>query len=200
MEQLLLNIKEPTNKTFDNFIVGNNNECLDALRKFVSSNIYQFIYLWGEIGCGKSHLANAVSSNKIIIIEDIELKNNNEQIKIFNLYNEHKSSQKKLLVTGSNSPNNMNLRPDLASRLIWGLVYQIKPLTDLEKKDVLKKYALDHGFHLKKEVIDYCLNNLKRDLHTLMNILYSLDEWSLKTKRPITIPLLKDILLRQNIF
>jgi DnaA family protein len=199
MEQLLLNIKEPVKKTFDNFIPGNNNECLDALNKFIRTDSRQFIYLWGEIGCGKSHLAEAILSNNIDVIEDIELKNNSDQIKIFNLYNEHKASQQKLLVTGSNSPNNMGLRKDLASRLNWGLVYQIKPLSDDEKKEALKKHASEHGFQLKKEVIDYCLNNLKRDLHTLMSILNSLDEWSLKTKRPITIPLLKDILLHQNI-
>ncbi|MGE4596973.1 MAG: DnaA regulatory inactivator Hda, partial [Methylophilaceae bacterium] len=73
-------------------------------------------------------------------------------------------------------------------------VYQIKPLSDHEKKKALKQYAKNQGFKLKDEVIDYCLNNLKRDLHTLLATLNALDEWSLKTKRRITIPLLKDIL------
>ena len=32
MEQLLLNIELPVQKTFDNFIVGNNKECFDSLK------------------------------------------------------------------------------------------------------------------------------------------------------------------------
>lgn len=194
MEQLLLNIQQPVKKTLDNFIVGNNDECLDALRRFINSDNYHFIYLWGEVGCGKSHLAEAIKANGISVIEDIQLEKKERQIEIFNHYNELKASHGKLLVTGSNSPNHMNLREDLASRLIWGLVYQIKPLSDHEKKKALKQYAKNQGFQLKDEVIDYCLNNLKRDLHTLLATLNALDEWSLKTKRRITIPLLKDIL------
>ena len=48
MEQLLLNIELPVQKTFDNFIVGNNKECLDSLKQFIlpNNNIF-FIYLWG---------------------------------------------------------------------------------------------------------------------------------------------------------
>ncbi len=194
MEQLLLNIQQPVKKTLDNFIVGNNDECLDALRRFINSDNYHFIYLWGEVGCGKSHLAEAIKANGISVIEYIQLEKNERQMEIFNHYNELKASHGKLLVTGSNSPNHMNLREDLASRLIWGLVYQIKPLSDHEKKKALKQYAKNQGFQLKDEVIDYCLNNLKRDLHTLLATLNALDEWSLKTKRRITIPLLKDIL------
>ena len=37
--------------------------------------------------------------------------------------------------------------------------------------------------------------NLNRDLHYLIATIDALDEWSLKTKRPITIPLLKQLLV-----
>ncbi len=43
MEQLLLNIKLPIQKTFDNFIVGNNKECFDLLHNFVLPN--------NDLGC-----------------------------------------------------------------------------------------------------------------------------------------------------
>ena len=55
MEQLLLNIELPTHKTFENFIVGNNKECFDALKNFIlPENDIFFIYIWGDKGCGKS--------------------------------------------------------------------------------------------------------------------------------------------------
>jgi|TARA_B110000037_G_C17030473_1_gene469270 DnaA-homolog protein len=200
MEQLLLNIKLPIQKTFENFIVGNNKECFDLLNNFVlPDNDVFFIYLWGESGCGKSHLADAIRNYNITTIEDINQANDIEQIEIFNLFNEHKSSQKKLLITGNNNPNKMMLRDDLASRLSWGLVYKLNLLSDIEKKLALTQYSKDRGLNLKNEVIEYLLRYSKRDLHSLIATLEALDRWSLKSKRPITIPLLKEM-NQKNLF
>ena len=200
MEQLLLNIELPVQKTFDNFIVGNNKECFDSLKNFIlpNNNIF-FIYLWGEEGSGKSHLAEAIQKNNISIIEDIDQANEIEQIKIFNLYNEHKSSKRKLLVTGNNNPKKMMLRDDLSSRLSWGLVYKLNLLQDKEKKLALNQYSKDKGINLKNEIIEYLLRHFKRDLPSLLATIDALDRWSLKTKRPITIPLLKDM-IQKDIF
>jgi len=88
----------------------------------------------------------------------------------------------------------MNLIPELSSRLSWGLVYQIKSLTDNEKIMALKNYVNEKNIAISENVIDYCYRNLRRDLHSLMATFESLDHWSLKTKRPVTIPLLKDLI------
>ena len=200
MEQLLLNIELPVQKTFDNFIVGNNKECLDSLKQFIlPNNDIFFIYLWGEEGSGKSHIAEAIKKNNISIIEDIDQANEIEQIKFFNLYNEHKSSKRKLLVTGNNNPKKMMLRDDLSSRLSWGLVYKLNLLQDKEKKLALNQYSKDKGINLKNEIIEYLLRHFKRDLPSLLATIDALDRWSLKTKRPITIPLLKDM-IQKDIF
>ena len=100
----------------------------------------------------------------------------------------------KLVITGNGAPNKMNLRPDLASRLSWELVYQIKPLTDDEKRVALEYYAVQKGMSFDRKIISYCMANLKRDLPSLISTLDALDEWSLKAKRPITIPLLIQLL------
>ena len=194
MEQLLLNIKLPIKKTLDNFIVGNNKECFNSLKNFIlaDNNIF-FIYLWGEKGCGKSHISEAIMNKNITVVEDIDQADNEKQIEIFNLYNDHKASHKKLLVTGNNNPTKMLLRDDLASRLSWGLVYKLNLLSDIEKKLALNQYSKDRGLNLKYEIIEYLLRHYKRDLHSLIATLDVLDRWSLKTKRPITIPLLKEI-------
>ncbi|MDC0183001.1 DnaA/Hda family protein [Nitrosomonadales bacterium] len=200
MEQLLLNIELPVQKTLDNFIVGNNKECLDSLKQFIlPNNDIFFIYLWGEEGSGKSHIAEAIKKNNISIIEDVDQANEIEQIKFFNLYNEHKSSKRKLLVTGNNNPKKMLLRDDLSSRLSWGLVYKLNLLQDTEKKLALNQYSKDKGINLKNEIIEYLLRHFKRDLPSLLATIDALDRWSLKTKRPITIPLLKDM-IQKDIF
>lgn len=44
---------------------------------------------------------------------------------------------------------------------------------------------------LPEEVIAYCLRYLRRDLPTLMAVLDALDKWSLTTKKPVTVAMLK---------
>jgi DnaA family protein len=135
-----------------------------------------------------------VKRGNIFVIEDIETKNNMEQVEAFNIFNDCKENSKKLFITGANSPNNMGLRSDLASRLSWGLVYQIKPLTDSEKKLALLSHSKQKGMSCNENVIEYCMRHLQRDLHYLIATLDALDNWSLKMKKPITIPLLKKLL------
>jgi len=194
MDQLLLNIHPPSEKTLENFIIGDNVETISTLKNFLSSKNLHFFYLWGAAGSGKSHLSEVVKKNNIEVIEDIETFNNFEQISAFNFFNDCKENNKKLFVTGSNSPKNMGLREDLASRLSWGLVFQIKALTDDEKKLALLSHAHQKGILLDKKVIEYCMKYLKRDLHYLIATLDALDNWSLKTKKPITIPLLQKLI------
>ncbi len=88
----------------------------------------------------------------------------------------------------------MGLRDDLATRLAWGLTYQLHPLSDEEKAQALKNHASERGMKLPDEVIDYCLRYLRRDLPNLMATLDALDEWSLTEKKPVTVPLLRKLL------
>ncbi|MBT6251553.1 MAG: DnaA regulatory inactivator Hda [Nitrosomonadales bacterium] len=198
MEQLLLNIHFSSEKSLENFVIGNNYETISTIKKFLNDSNIQFLYLWGVEGSGKSHLSEIVKKNNILVIEDIETKNNIAQIEAFNLFNDCKEKNKKLFITGANSPNNMGLRNDLASRLSWGLVYQIKALTDSEKKLALLNHARQKGMSLNIKVIEYCMRYLKRDLHYLIATLDALDNWSLKTKKLITIPLLKKLLAEKD--
>ena len=194
MDQLLLNIHPPSIKSFENFVIGDNFEAISVIKKFTTEKNLQFFYLWGVQGSGKSHLSSVVKKNNIIVIENIESMNDIEQIEAFSIFNNCKENGKKLFITGSNSPNNMGLRSDLASRLSWGLVYQIKVLTDNEKKLALLKHSKQKGMSSNVKVIEYCMKNLKRDLHYLIATLDALDNWSLKTKKPMTIALLKKLL------
>ena len=194
MDQLLLNIHSPSIKSLENFVIGDNFEAISVIKKFTTEKNLQFFYLWGVQGSGKSHLSSVVKKNNILVIEDIESMSDIEQIQAFSIFNDCKENGKKLFITGSNSPNNMGLRSDLASRLSWGIVYQIKALTDNEKKLALLNHSKQKGMSSNVKVIDYCMKNLKRDLHYLIATLDALDNWSLKTKKPMTIPLLKKLL------
>lgn len=195
MKQLLLDIQPAPPQTLDNFIVGHNAEAVSSIYYLLEDTAESsFIYLWGAAGSGKSHLLTAANNLGVYIADDVHLLDNDGQIDLFNTYNQLKTDGRKLITAGLHAPSQMQLRDDLATRLAWGLVYQLQPLTDSEKAEALRNHATERGMRLPDEVIAYCLRYLRRDLPTLMSILNALDEWSLTEKKPITVPMLKRLL------
>jgi DnaA family protein len=212
MKQLLLDIQPPATPTLENFVVGRNAEALHSIDLLLSSaSDIHFIYLWGEPGSGKTHLISACKTANVhtICVDDVQLFDNAAQIDLFNIYNQMReniahlndnasddsiSGKHALIVTGNAAPTQMGLRDDLATRLAWGLTYQLHTLTDDEKALALLNHAHARGMRLPVDVISYCLRNLRRDLPTLISTINALDEWSLTTKKPITVPMLRQLL------
>ncbi|MGP1716968.1 MAG: HdaA/DnaA family protein [Methylophilus sp.] len=195
MKQLLLNIQPPAAPGFDNFILGQNHEALNSLKTVLAGQApTQFMFLWGAPGSGKSHLLLAAQAMGAHIADDVHTLDAESQIILFDTFNHIKAEGGVLVTAGNHAPTQMGLRDDLATRLAWGLVYQLQPLSDGEKADALRAHAQDRGMKLPDEVIAYCLKYLRRDLPTLVSVLDALDEWSLITKKPVTVPLLKKML------
>ncbi len=193
MKQLLLDIQPLAPATLDNFIAGSNEEALHSLKMAIDGAIEaRFIYLWGAPGSGKSHLLQACNDLALArnlplsVVDDVHTLDEEAQIELFNYFNQLRASGGILITSGNAAPTQMGLRDDLATRLAWGLVYQLHPLSDEEKAKALKTHAKERGMKLPDEVVDYCLRYLRRDLPTLMAILNALDKWSLTEKKPIT--------------
>lgn len=201
MKQLLLDIQPPAPQTLNNFIVGRNAEALHNL-ELALANVAEarFIYLWGAKGSGKSHLLQAcrraaqAAELSLYIADDVHTLDEEAQITLFDQFNQLRAANGILITSGIAAPTQMGLRGDLATRLAWGLVYQLHPLTDEEKAQALKTHAHERGMKLPNEVVDYCLRYLRRDLPTLMAVLDALDVWSLTEKKPVTVPMLKKLL------
>ena len=201
MKQLLLDIQPDALPNIANFVVGRNAEALHSFNQALQIGAEnRFIYFWGVAGSGKTHLLKAAqelakaSNIHLVTADDVNLLNDEAQIALFDTYNQTRATNGVLFAAGNASPSQMNLRDDLATRLAWGLTYQLHPLTDEEKAQALKAHALERGMKLPDEVVDYCLRYLRRDLPSLMAILDALDEWSLTEKRPVTVPLLKKLI------
>jgi len=204
MKQLLLDIQPPATPSFQNFVVGCNAEALYSLNLALNAeSAIRFIYIWGEAGSGKSHLIAAcqVANANAICVDDVQQLDDAAQIDLFNTYNQIRddntnpnNTARALIVTGNAAPTHMGLRDDLATRLAWGLTYQLQPLSDEEKALALLSHAHARGMRLPTEVIDYCLRYLRRDLPTLIATVDALDQWSLTTKKPVTVPMLRQLL------
>lgn len=112
---------------------------------------------------------------------------------LFHLYNKMKDRGKGgLIISGDQPPASLNLAlADLRSRLAWGLVIQIKELSDEEKINTLIKNALKRGFELPKNVAQFLVTRCSRNMHDLHQLLNRLDYASLAAQRKITIPFVK---------
>jgi DnaA-homolog protein len=195
MRQLLLDFTRAPEPTFANFVPGGNAELLHALASAArGESAERVIYMWGESGAGKSHLARALGAavaadRPVRIVDDVERLGDAEQIELFDAFNERAFDF--LLVTARSAPRDVPLRRDLATRLGSGLTYRVLALTDDEKCAALAMHARSRGFNLSDDVCTYLLTRARRDMGSLMAALDALDRYSLETGRPITVPLLK---------
>ncbi|NKB99714.1 MAG: hypothetical protein GKR90_14625 [Pseudomonadales bacterium] len=83
---------------------------------------------------------------------------------------------------------------DLNSRMRSLMHYQMTPLGDEEKSEILRARAQHRGYELSETVLSYWLARGPRDLRLLLTDLDRLDRASLAHQRHVTIPLLKEVL------
>jgi DnaA family protein len=194
---------------------------VQQLKKAVAAEPEErFIYIWGAAGSGKSHLLKAaaratvqagekacylaggeahldsaeLAGSGLVAVDDVNGLDAKNQVELFKLYNLlRESGRGMLLASGPVPPAQLPLRRDLATRLGWGLVYQIQMLSEAERKNALKEHARERGMHLSAEMVDYLLHHGRRDLPSLLAVIEALDRYSLETRRPVTLALLKEL-------
>jgi DnaA family protein len=197
MKQLALGISPPPQPTLDNFVPGANAELLGRLRELrAGAYAENVLYLWGEQGSGKSHLIQACAG--LTAIDDVEKLGETAQIDLFNAINAARESGGAVVAAGNAPPAQLPLREDLKSRLAWGLVYQLKPLTDEERAAYLRTEAARRGLQLPEEAVAWLMTRMRRDLRSLAAVLDRIDQVSLELKRPITLPLVREALKEET--
>jgi len=108
---------------------------------------------------------------------------------LFNLINAARLRDTRLVLADEVSPRSLSVDlPDLASRLVWGPVFQLQTLDDVAKCAVLRERARRRGFDLPEEVGLLLLRTCSRDLTSLMVQLARLEQASLREQRRVTLP------------
>ena len=90
------------------------------------------------------------------------------------------------------------MREDLRTRLGWGHVFALQPLAEPEVRAALRREADRRGTFLTDEVMDYLLTRFARDLKHLMARSTGSTSSRSRTKRAITVPLLKQMLAEEG--
>lgn len=114
---------------------------------------------------------------------------------LFHAYNRIHDAGGRLIVTANVPPKALGLAlPDVVSRLAWGVTFQLQPLSDAEKLQILIMRAERRGMTLSEEVGKFILNHCPRHMSTLFAALDALDKISLAAQRKLTIPFVKTVL------
>jgi DnaA family protein len=217
--QLALDIRAQAAPSFANFVAGANAELVSRLKALATPRCFDALYLWGLPGSGRSHLLAATAAacadngrpasfvaaaqagaelqlppGGLLIVDDAQTLSDEAQIGLFRAFNTARLIGLALLIAGAEPPARLALREDLRTRIGAALIYEVKPLTDAEKAQTLMHHAAGRGLRLAGEVTDYLLRRMPRDLPSLIALLDALDRASLERQRPLTIPLVREVL------
>jgi DnaA family protein len=212
MRQLALDLLQPRAPSLDNFVAGRNAEALAALRRLARGEPGErIVYLWGESGSGRTHLLAALANAPcaawwsphdaqdapgLSAVDDVDQLDTAAQIALFHRINAVRARpDAACVVAGPLPPARLALREDLRTRLAWGLVYHLHPLSDAEKAAALAAHAATRGVAVSDDLIPYMLTHLPRDMRTLVAALDALDAYALARHRALTVPLLREWLL-----
>jgi DnaA family protein len=195
MRQLALAITSPPQPSLDNFVPGQNTELLTRLQELKAGCLGEsIVYLWGAAGSGRTHLLRACAGPRIATADDVERLGEAAQIALFSRINEAREAGSAVLAAGNAPPAQLPLREDLRTRLAWGLVYQVQPLSDEDRALYLAAQAERRGMRLSDDIVRYLLARVRRDAGSLAAILDLLDRTSLEQQRPLTLPLVREAL------
>ena len=220
MKQIPLAIGPEPAQSFENFLPGDNAGAIAHLQALEPGA--PPVYLWGPQGSGKTHLLHAVvrrlrdvgapamwcsaaepapwsaaDERDWLVIDDCHALDAAQQQAAFALFVDASSRGAAVLAAGRVPPVDLDVREDLRTRLGWGHVFALAPLGEAEVRAALRCEADHRGTFLSDEVMGYLLTRFARDLKHLMAQLDRLDEFSLSTQRPITVPLLKQMLAEE---
>ena len=134
---------------------------------------------------------------QLVAVDNLEKLESNPILQegVLYLFNRMRSSGGRMLVAGRKSPQLLEgLRPDLRSRLLWGVLIPIDPPEDEILGAILMKMVHDRQVRCAPELLKFLQLRLPRRIPDYAVALDRLNQASLGLKRPLTVPLAKDVL------
>jgi DnaA family protein len=218
VSQLVLDLGPPPAPTFANFVAGDNGEALAAMRALAGparDAASRFVYLWGPRASGRSHLlqalAGAVAPSRVLgpgapeadfvhdariglwVLDDCDALDARRQAAAFHLFDAVAADANAALASaGTQPPARLALMPELATRLGWGLVLQLRPLSDADAARALERMLGERGIVAAPDAVPWLMTHAPRDLGSLRALVDAIDRYALARRRALTVPLLRE--------
>lgn len=192
-----------------------NAEAVAMIDGFSESGFYAGL-IYGEQGCGKTHLAHlfaevvrektgeqtAFLTSPDLIEEKyavLKITLPVDETALFHCLNDFKNRGGYLLMTAESAPMDWKLSlPDLITRLKAVPSVAIgAPDENLLNALLLKQFA-DRQLSVEPEVIAYLVKNMERSFKAAAFVVKRADELSLERKNAVTIPLIRMVLSEVN--
>lgn len=115
-----------------------------------------------------------------------------DEVALFHFHNRARAGGAIVLYAARGNPAAIGLGlPDLVTRLGQCVRFNLAPLDEDGRRELLRQRAARRGLELDEAVLDFLLRRVDRDLASLTRLLDTLDRASLAAQRRITIPFLK---------
>lgn len=221
MKQLILPLEFPPALEAKDFIVSSANEEAFLLLNRWPNWPNHSLAIYGEKGCGKTHLSHiwkmttharylsAQEFNSIdlevlfdnaplFVLDDSHLIEKEE--KLFHFYNHLIQSKGALLLISQTPPAHWRTTlPDLRSRLNAIPALKIHPPDEALLFQVIQKLFNDFHITVEEAVINFLLKHIERSFESARFWVTTLNTYALTQRRSITIPMMKEILLQEEL-
>lgn len=224
MSQLSLPLRLQDHAVFESFWAAGNDPLVSYLSDLSESGKGPGCWIWGAAATGKTHLLQAVcgrfgdraaylpladlvregprvldglASRQAVCVDDLDAVAGSRdwEIALFDLFNQLADARGLLIVSASLAPRECAFDlPDLKSRMSLLPAFHLQPLADEERLKALQLRARHRGLELPAETGNYLLTRSRRDMASLYDTLDRLDSESLRAKRRLTIPFVRDVL------
>jgi DnaA family protein len=221
---MALPLKLQDHAVFESFLPAGNETLVAYLSSLATSAGEPGCWLFGAKATGKSHLLQAVcervgdraqyvpiaqfsaagaaildglGNRPFVCLDDIDQIAGNEEweLALFQLFNVAADQRHTVICAAQVAPRECGFRlADLASRCARLATFQVAALGEAERIDALRLRARHRGLELPDETASFLLSRSRRDMQSLYELLDRLDSESLRAKRRLTVPFVREVL------
>ena len=224
MSQLALPLKLQDHAVFESFLPTGNEALVAFLARLVDNGGEPGCWLSGAKSTGKTHLLQAVceragdralylplsqfqaagpgildglATRQFVCLDDIDAVAGvgEWELALFQLFNALADQCRTLVCAASAPPRECGFElADLVSRCSRLPIFQLSPLAESQRIAALQLRARHRGLELPDDTANFLLARSRRDMASLYALLDRLDTESLKAKRRLTVPFVREVL------
>ena len=211
--QFFFNFQRDLNASLDNFYFSKKNEILkNELDLFINDSNARNLFISGDKGLGKTFLLNCTLNHKnfsnkkclyidienlndnvnvfneidsfsVICIDNIHCSSKDVEVELFNLVNKAFANKIKLLISSQHHIRQLNLFPDLLSRVKQMNCFSIEQISDHEVDDVIDFMNLKLKLFFSKELIEDISKIVRRDISSIKDLFVELEQFLYSEKK-----------------